>query len=125
MTFFFFFLGRKCCLWKFLGRASNPCCSRDPNFSSDNVGYLTQLVTRGLLHVTFKAQGRRGQGRKSCDLRLQKRAGRSLGCSELKTGGFGLNTNFNAIIFFNVTEIRSRLFHCSFTQDTDYQQDCG
>ena len=53
-------------------------------------------------YVTFKIQGSWSQGgsQKPCQtlwLQVQESAGRSLGCSELKTGGLGLNTSSNAI----------------------------
>lgn len=51
---------------------------------------------------TCKAQGSWRQGRKPKalpDLMTRRLAGRSLGCSELKTGGFGLSTTLMLFFF--------------------------
>lgn len=91
------------------------------------------LLRRGVTYIWLlrlkEGLGDREGSQKPCQtswLQAQESAGRSLGCSELKTGGFGLNTNFNAITPFvcvRETEIWSRIFHCSLTQNMDHKRD--
>lgn len=64
------------------------------------------LILGSILNVFFKVQGSQKSLARHRDSEVHEITGRSLRCSGLKTGGFGLNTNLNAIIhFFNVTEI--------------------
>lgn len=64
------------------------------------------LILGSILNVIFKVQGSQKNLARPLDSKVREITGRSPRCSGLKTGGFGLNTNLNAIIhFFNVTEI--------------------
>lgn len=74
------------------------------------------LLRRGVTYMWLlrlkEGLGDREGSQKPCQtswLQAQESAGRSLGCSEFKKGGFGLNTNFNAIIPFVCVCVWERL----------------
>ena len=46
--FFFFFPGRTCSMWKFLGQELDPCCSCSLHHSCDKTRSLTHCTTREL-----------------------------------------------------------------------------
>lgn len=73
-----------------------------PNAGSSLLRALLLRLASNLHDLRFKEAGV-GGSQKPCQtlwLQVQESAGRSPGCSELKTGGFGLNTSSNAIAPF-------------------------